>query len=81
MRADLGALLQHDDGELLARLGGKLLQPDRGGEPRRSGADDDDVELHGFALYDFGQNRPAPLAAIKADKNTPCHSPRKRGIQ
>ena len=50
MRADLGALLQHDDGELLALLGGKLLQPDRRGEPGRSGADNDDVELHGLAL-------------------------------
>ena len=50
MRADLRALLQHDDGELIASLGGKLLQPDRGGEPGRSGADNDDVELHGLAL-------------------------------
>src|SRR4029077_16614148 len=50
MRADLRALLQHDDGELIASLGGKLLQPDRRGEPGRSGADNNAVELHGFAL-------------------------------
>ncbi len=46
MRADLGALLQHDDRQI--RI--DLFQADRGGEPRRAGADDDDVELHAFAL-------------------------------
>ena len=48
--ADLGALLQHDDGEFRALFGGKLLQPECRGEPSRSGADNDDVELHGLAL-------------------------------
>ena len=82
MRADLRALLQHDDGELIAALGGKLLQPDRRGEPGRSGADDDDVELHGLALDDFGQSALSSFSrASKADDNTRCHSARKREIQ
>ena len=46
MRADLRALLQHDHRKL--RI--DLLQPDRGGEPRRSRADDHHVELHAFAF-------------------------------
>ena len=56
MRADLGALLQHDDGDLLAGLGRELLEPDRRGEPRGARADDHDVELHGLALDDFVQS-------------------------
>ncbi len=39
----------------LPLLGGELLQPDRGGEPRGPGADDDDVELHGLAFGHFTQ--------------------------
>ena len=46
MRADLGALLQHHDGDAPAI---ELLQPDRGGEAGRPGADDDDVEFHRLA--------------------------------
>ena len=49
MRADFGALLHHDDGE----IGIELLQPDRGGKARRPGADDHDVEFHGFARRQF----------------------------
>ena len=45
MRADLGTLLHHDDVE----IGVELLQPDRGREAGRAGADDHDVEFHGFA--------------------------------
>ena len=45
MRADLGTLLHHDDGE----IGIELLQPDRGRQAGRPGADDHDVEFHGFA--------------------------------
>jgi hypothetical protein len=45
MRADLGALFHHDDGDVRR----ELLEPDRGGEPGRPGADDDDVELHRLA--------------------------------
>ena len=45
MRADFGALLHDDDAE----IGIELLQPDRGREARRPGADDHDVEFHGFA--------------------------------
>ncbi len=36
-----------------SRLGGELLQPDRGGQPRGPGADDDDVELHDLAFGGF----------------------------
>ncbi|MHC2274985.1 hypothetical protein ACVME8_001596 [Bradyrhizobium diazoefficiens] len=49
MRADLGALLHHDDVE----IGVELLQPDRGRQARGAGADDDDVEFHGFARGKF----------------------------
>ena len=45
MRADLGALFDHDDG----RVRRDLLEPDRGGEAGRTGADNDDVELHRLA--------------------------------
>ena len=45
MRADLRALLHHDDG----RFRRELLQPDRGGKAGRPGADDDDVEFHRLA--------------------------------
>ena len=42
MRADLGALFQHDHGD----LGIELLQADRRREPGRPGADDHHVEFH-----------------------------------
>ena len=42
MRADLAALLQHHDRQVRV----ELLQPDRSGQPRRTGADDHHVELH-----------------------------------
>ena len=42
MGADLGAFLHHHDGFVR----GELLQPDRGGEPGRPGADNDGVEFH-----------------------------------
>ena len=45
MRAHFRALLHDDDGN----VGRDLLEPDPRREPRRSGADDDDVEFHGFA--------------------------------
>ena len=50
MGADLRALLKHHHGDVLAGLGGELLEPDRGGKPGGAGADDHDVELHGLAL-------------------------------
>src|SRR5947207_2104732 len=49
MRADPGTLLHHDDAE----IGIELLQPDRRGKARRPGADDHDVEFHGFARRKF----------------------------
>src|SRR5262249_55412143 len=45
VRADLGALLHHH----YADVGRDLLETDGGGEPRRPGADDHDVELHRLA--------------------------------
>ena len=45
MGADLGAFLHHDD----ADIGRELLKPDRGGQARRSGADDHHIEFHRFA--------------------------------
>ncbi len=42
MGADLGALLDHDDGFVRR----KLLEPDRGGKAGRPGADNDGVEFH-----------------------------------
>ena len=64
MGADLGALLQHHHRDVLALLGGKLLQPDCGSEPSRPGADNDDVELHGLAFGSLSLGRfaqgPAP---------------------
>jgi hypothetical protein len=49
MRADLGTLLDHDDVE----VGVELLQPDRCRQACRPGADDHDVEFHGFARRKF----------------------------
>ena len=46
MRADLAALFEHDDGKLRV----DLLEPNGRGEPRRPGADDDDVKLHALAF-------------------------------
>ena len=48
--ADLGALFQHDDGQLFALFIGDLLEPDGRRQSRRSRADDDDVELHALAF-------------------------------
>ena len=42
MGADLGALLDHDDGFVRR----ELLEPDRGGKAGGPRADDDDVEFH-----------------------------------
>ena len=61
MRADLGALFQHDDG----KLGIDLLQPDRGGETGRPGADDHHVELHAFA-FDLAHTIPPHWLGLQA---------------
>ena len=50
MRADLGTLLDDDDGKL--RI--ELLQPDRGGQARGPGTDDHDIELHPLAGGQIG---------------------------
>ena len=47
MGADLGALLDHDDGNVLV----ELLQPDRGGQARGARTDDDDVIVHALARF------------------------------
>ncbi|MNN74279.1 hypothetical protein D3C81_1904630 [compost metagenome] len=49
--ADFGAFLHHADAELLAGFGGLLLQSAGGGKSGGAGANDDDVEFHGFALH------------------------------
>ena len=49
MGADLGALLDDDDGGVRR----ELLQADRGGEARRPGADNHDVEFHRLARRQF----------------------------
>ena len=61
MGADLRAFLEHHHGNVVALLGGKLLQPDGGGEPGRPGADNDDVELHGLAFGNVVQNLSSAL--------------------
>ena len=55
--ADLGALLDHDDGD----VGRELLEPDRRRQPGRTGADDDDVELHRFARRQLVGHSGIPL--------------------
>ncbi len=47
--ARLGALLEHDDRDLLAVFGRQLPQADGGGQPGRPATDDDHVVLHRFA--------------------------------
>ena len=49
VRANFGPLLHHHD----RKIGVELLQPDRGAEARRPGADDHDVEFHGFTSRQF----------------------------
>ena len=78
MRADLRALLQHDDGELLVGLGRKLLQPDRRGQPSGSGADDDDVELHALALDRFSVDRLRLRGIVQGFAPNPAET-KKRG--
>ena len=64
MRADRRALLDDDDRE----FGIELLQPDRGGEARRSGADDDDVVVHRLAGGQFGSRRTSFLLVAWVDR-------------
>ena len=51
MGAYFRAFLDHADGNLPARLKRALLKTDRRREPRRAGANDDDVELHRFPVH------------------------------
>jgi hypothetical protein len=50
MAADLGALFQHRDGDLLAVLFRPLLQADGRRQAGGTAADDDDVVFHHLAL-------------------------------
>ena len=50
MGADFGGLFQDADRHLGSTLGGKLLQSDRGRQPRGASTDDDDVVLHRLTL-------------------------------
>ena len=45
---DFGALLDHHDRDVPARLRGELLQADGRGKARRARPDDDHVEFHRF---------------------------------
>ena len=49
MRADFRTLLDHNN----RKFGVELLQPDRRAKSRRPGADDHDIELHGFTRRQF----------------------------
>ena len=40
-------------------LGTQLLQPDGRRQPRRAGADDDNVVVHGFAFFGLAHGRRA----------------------
>ena len=51
MGADFGAFLDQADRNLLAGFVGQLLDADRRGQPGRATANDEDVELHRFALH------------------------------
>ena len=72
MGADLGALLDHAHAEVVVALHGELAKPDRGGEARRTRADDHHVELHGFALDRrlVHPSVPVPLPAGAAGTST-----------
>src|SRR3546814_1535293 len=59
MGADLGALLENADGDLLAAFRRKLAQPDGRRQTGRTGTDDDHVVLHRFAFHDPSPPLPA----------------------
>jgi hypothetical protein len=56
--ADLGSFFHDDDRKLRSLLGRELPEADRGRQPGRTGAHDDDVELHRFALGQFHRRAP-----------------------
>src|SRR5262249_52296211 len=70
MRADLRALLQDHDRKFLVLLDGELLDPDRCGKASGSGADNDDVELHGLALNLVVQASGSVLCKIESRRTT-----------
>ena len=63
VRADLGALLDNAHAEVLARLERKLLQSDRGCEPRWPCANGDDIVLHNLARLVGGHIAQAPCGS------------------
>jgi hypothetical protein len=67
MRADLGALLHDDHGEIRALFIGELFEADRGGKPGGSGTDDDDVEIHRSRRLSL--TRSPPLDAVNPVSN------------
>ena len=75
MRADFGAFLHHDDPE----IGIELLQPDRGGKARRPGADDHDIEFHGFArrkLFSAHESGLSPVENVSTARLFPIFARR-----
>ena len=74
--ADLGALLQHDDG----KVGPELLQADGRGEAGRPCADHHDVELHRFARRRLeGRRRAVALGHVDPVPARPRALSRDRG--
>ena len=69
VRADLRALLEHDDGQLAPGFGGELLQADRGGQARRARADDHHVVLHRLAWRQlrWSERHRSPLSRAAFD--------------
>jgi hypothetical protein len=71
VRADLGALLDHDHAE----VGRELLEPDRGGEPGGPGADDHHVELHRLAGGQLFTHRFPRTGLLRFNSNAPAKIP------
>ncbi len=82
MRSHLRALLDDHDGEVRAFFRRDLLEANGGGEARRTGADDDHVEIHRFTGGQIGHGlllatRSAPgIATLSGD---PGHAARTCG--
>jgi hypothetical protein len=68
--ADLGPFFQYGDVEFAAGLLRQLRQTAGGGEARRTGADDDHVEVHALA-FDGGQIRQKRILELSIVESGP----------